>query len=80
MLYTVKRRADKISKECILVEMFKRSKGMTCVCPLGSGLGSWIDLVQLIGLWSLILKSETSLVVMTVTALGFFRKCDLLMR
>ena len=38
-----------------------------CVCPLGSGFGSLIDLVQLIGLWLLILKSETSVV---TTALG----------
>ena len=38
-----------------------------CVCPLGSGFGSLIDPVQLIGLWSLILKSETSVV---TTALG----------
>ena len=62
----VKRRADKISKECILVKMFKGSKE-TFVCPLGSGFGNFIVLVQLIGLWSLILKSETSIV---TTALG----------
>ena len=41
----------------------------TCVCPLGSGFGSLTDLVQLTGLWSLILKSETSVV---MTALGLF--------
>ena len=40
-----------------------------CVCPLGSGLGYLIDLGQLIGLWLLILKSETSVV---TTALGLF--------
>ena len=45
----VKRRADKISKECILVKMFKGSKE-TFVCPLGSGFGSLMDLMQLIGL------------------------------
>ena len=39
------------------------------VCPLGSGFGNLIELVQLIGLWSLILKSETSVV---TTALGLF--------
>ena len=39
------------------------------VCPLGSGFGSLIDLVQLIGLRSLILKSETSVV---TTALELF--------
>ena len=38
-----------------------------CVCPLGSGFGSLINPVQLIGLWSLILNSETSVV---TTALG----------
>ena len=64
----VKRRADKISKECILVKMFKGSKE-TFVCPLGSGFGSLMDLMQLIGLWSLILKSESSVV---TTALGLF--------
>ena len=41
----------------------------TCVCPLGSGFGNLIDLVQLIGLWSLILTSETSV---ATTALGLF--------
>ena len=41
----------------------------TCVYPLGSGFGSSIDLVHLIGLWSLILKSERSVV---TTALGLF--------
>ena len=41
----------------------------TCVCPLGSGFGNFIDLVQLIGLWSLVLKSETLVV---TTALGLF--------
>ena len=40
-----------------------------CVYPLGSGFGILIDLVQLIGLWSLILKSERSVV---TTALGLF--------
>ena len=40
-----------------------------CVRPLSSGFGNLIDLVQLIGLWSLILKSETSVV---TTALGLF--------
>ena len=30
-MYIVKRRADKISKECILVKMFKRSKGNLCM-------------------------------------------------
>ena len=40
-----------------------------CACPLGSGFGNLIDLVQLIGLWSLILKSETSVV---TTSLGLF--------
>ena len=69
LMYIVKRRADKISKECILVKMFNRSKGNIYVCPLESGFGSLIDLVQLIGLWSLILKSETSVV---TTALGLF--------
>ena len=39
------------------------------VCPLGSGFGNWIDLVQVIGLWSVIFKSETSVV---TTALGLF--------
>ena len=40
-----------------------------CVCPLCSGFGDLIDLVQPIWLWSLILKSETSVV---TTALGLF--------
>ena len=40
----------------------------TCVCPLGSGFGNLIDLVQLIGLWSLVV-SETLVV---TTALGLF--------
>ena len=40
-----------------------------CVCPLGSGFGSLVDLVQLTELWSLILKSVTSVV---TTALGLF--------
>ena len=31
LMYSVKRRADKISKECILVQMFKRSKGNLCM-------------------------------------------------
>ena len=69
LMYIVKRRADKISKECILVKMFNRSKGKMYVCPLESGFGSLIDLVQLIRLWSLILKSETLIV---TTALGLF--------
>ena len=37
-----------------------------CVCPLGSGFGSLIDLVQLIGLLSLMPKSETSFVTMAL--------------
>ena len=40
-----------------------------CVCSLGSGFGSLIDLVQLTGLSSLILKSVQSVVTM---ALGLF--------
>ena len=49
----------------------KGLKGLNeiCVCPLGSGFGNLIDLVQLIELWSLIRKCETSLV---TTALGLF--------
>ena len=31
LMYIVKRRANKISKECILVKMFKRSKGNMCM-------------------------------------------------
>ena len=64
LMYTVKRPADKISKECILVKLFKRSEGNLC-----SSFGNLTDLVQLIGLWSPILKSETSVV---TTALGLF--------
>ena len=40
----------------------------TCICPLGYGFGSLMDLV-LIGLWSLILKSKSSVV---TTAQGLF--------
>ena len=66
LMYIVKRRADKISKEWL--KCLKDLKEM-CVYPLGSGFGILIDLVQLIGLWSLILKSERSVV---TTALGLF--------
>ena len=38
LMYIVKRRADKISKECILVKMFKRSKGNLC---MSSGFWFW---------------------------------------
>ena len=31
LMYIVKRRADKISKECILVKRFKRSEGDLCM-------------------------------------------------
>ena len=31
LMYIVKRRANKISKECTLVKMFKRSKGNMCM-------------------------------------------------
>ena len=31
LMYIVKRRADKISKECILVKRFKRSEGNLCM-------------------------------------------------
>ena len=31
LMYIVKRRANKISKECILAKMFKRSKGNMCM-------------------------------------------------
>jgi len=43
----------------------------SCVCPLGSGFGNLMDLVLLYYdvLWSLLLKSETSVV---TTALGLF--------
>ena len=57
LMYILKRRTDKMSKECILVKTFKRSKEI-CVCPLDSGFGSLTELVQLIGLWSLILKFD----------------------
>ena len=71
LMYIIKRCADKISKKCILVKMFKDLKEI-CVCPLGSGFGNLIELVQLIGLWSLIDKyhiQETSVV---TTELGLF--------
>ena len=31
LMYIIKRRADKISKERILVKMFKRSQGNVCI-------------------------------------------------
>ena len=38
LMYIVKRRAHKISKECTLVKMFKRSKGNMC---MSFGLWFW---------------------------------------
>ena len=40
LMYIIKRRADKISQECILVKMFKRSKEI-----LGSSFGNLTDLI-----------------------------------
>lgn len=58
----VKWGANKINKEGTLVRVFKRAKGNVF------GFSDLIDLVQLIGLWSLILKSE-ALVVRTALRL-----------
>ena len=63
MMYVVKRRADKLSKGCILVKMFKRSKGNVCM-----SFGFWFWQFDRSGAADRV-KSETSVV---TTALELF--------
>ena len=63
LMYIVKWRANKISKECTLVKMFKRSKGNMCM-----SFGLWFWQFDRSGAADRAM-SETSV---TATALGLF--------
>ena len=57
LMHIVKRRANKIGKECILVNMFKRSKGNMCM-----SFGFWF--------WQFDISGAADRVMVTNTSVG----------